>query len=64
MKYLDIVHKRCKRKTQERTVVVLVFYYQSIGMQLVAVNRIMVPGKQVNKFFRRTSKQKQHSQPC
>lgn len=64
MDYLHIVHKRCKRKAQERTVMVLVLNYQSIGMQLVAVNRIMVPGKQVNKFFRRTSKQKQHCQPC
>lgn len=32
MKYLHIIYERCKRETQERTVVVLVFYYQPIGM--------------------------------
>jgi hypothetical protein len=60
---LYIVDKRCKRKLEERTVMVFAFYHQPFMLGMQAVYGIRMVCKKVDKFFRRAAKKQQDSQP-
>lgn len=56
-----LLNKRCERKAEKRTVMMLVFKRKLIAA-LMVMNSICMRRKKVNKFLRRAAKQQQHSQ--